>query len=193
MTSARRYATCVSKSRERAGVDQPYSCMPGWQRRDRLPAQMFLQQLGSTQQGSQARLHRPLLVMVIVMPDLPSERVSTLVGLITPRLAGIPSNVAAPCGPIATRHSPLGSADVAKLLVDDGRTGIRTQERVAPLAVFKTVALAEAANRKRPGWGSTKVSTSPPDPTPSRRQSQALSGYSRRWPQCGQIRSPVSA
>jgi hypothetical protein len=37
------------------------------------------------------------------------------------------------------------SAGIVKPLVDGGRSGIRTHERVAPLTVFKTVAFVRSA------------------------------------------------
>ena len=41
------------------------------------------------------------------------------------------------CGPTAPKRATGEPGQEANVLVDGGRTGIRTQERVAPLAVFK--------------------------------------------------------
>ncbi len=49
------------------------------------------------------------------------------------------------CGPTDSLTPPGWLFEAAKLQVDGGRTGIRTQERVAPLTVFKTVAFVRSA------------------------------------------------
>ncbi len=48
-------------------------------------------------------------------------------------------------GPTDSPTPPGCSADAATTLEGGGRTGIRTQERVAPLAVFKTAAFVRSA------------------------------------------------
>jgi hypothetical protein len=50
-----------------------------------------------------------------------------------------------PRGPIDDGGALGSLGDGGKLEVDGGRTGIRTQERVAPLTVFKTVAFVRSA------------------------------------------------